>query len=186
MQRLKGKEGRFRSNLSGKRVNFSARTVISPDPALSINEVGVPDGGGQGADRAGARHQGEPVDTEGHGQARGRTPQVEHYVPGVNYVIRPDGRRIKVTDKNAETVAETVEIGFIIERHLMDGDIVLFNRQPSLHRMSHDGPHGAGHAREDLPAEPVRLPALQRRFRWRRDEPARAAVARRPGPRRRS
>ena len=41
-QRLKGKEGRFRSNLSGKRVNFSARTVISPDPLLSINDVGVP------------------------------------------------------------------------------------------------------------------------------------------------
>ncbi|MCX6666626.1 MAG: DNA-directed RNA polymerase subunit A', partial [Euryarchaeota archaeon] len=41
-QRLKGKEGRFRSNLSGKRVNFSARTVISPDPNLSINEIGVP------------------------------------------------------------------------------------------------------------------------------------------------
>ena len=41
-QRLKGKEGRFRSNLSGKRVNFSARTVISPDPLLSINEVGGP------------------------------------------------------------------------------------------------------------------------------------------------
>ncbi|RLI05520.1 DNA-directed RNA polymerase subunit A', partial [Candidatus Bathyarchaeota archaeon] len=41
-QRLKGKEGRFRSNLSGKRVDFSARTVISPDPNLSIDEVGVP------------------------------------------------------------------------------------------------------------------------------------------------
>ena len=41
-QRLKGKEGRFRSNLSGKRVDFSARTVISPDPNLDINEVGVP------------------------------------------------------------------------------------------------------------------------------------------------
>ena len=41
-QRLKGKEGRFRNNLSGKRVDFSARTVISPDPNVSINEVGVP------------------------------------------------------------------------------------------------------------------------------------------------
>ena len=41
-QRLKGKEGRFRSNLSGKRVNFCARSVISPDPYLSVNEVGVP------------------------------------------------------------------------------------------------------------------------------------------------
>ncbi len=42
-QRLKGKEGRFRGSLSGKRVNFSARTVVSPDPNLSINEVGVPE-----------------------------------------------------------------------------------------------------------------------------------------------
>ncbi|KPN30335.1 DNA-directed RNA polymerase subunit A' [Halolamina pelagica] len=42
-QRLKGKEGRFRGSLSGKRVNFSARTVISPDPTLSLNEVGVPE-----------------------------------------------------------------------------------------------------------------------------------------------
>jgi DNA-directed RNA polymerase subunit A' len=56
--------------------------------------------------------------------------------PGVNYVIRPDGRRIKVTEKNAETVVENLEFGFIVERHLIDGDIVLFNRQPSLHRMS--------------------------------------------------
>jgi DNA-directed RNA polymerase III subunit RPC1 len=41
-QRLKGKQGRFRGNLSGKRVDFSARTVISPDPNLKVNEVGVP------------------------------------------------------------------------------------------------------------------------------------------------
>jgi DNA-directed RNA polymerase subunit A' len=51
-------------------------------------------------------------------------------------VIRPDGRRIKVTDKNAETVAEGVDVNFIVERQLQDGDVVLFNRQPSLHRMS--------------------------------------------------
>jgi DNA-directed RNA polymerase III subunit RPC1 len=41
-QRLKGKQGRFRGNLSGKRVDFSARTVISPDPNLRVNQVGVP------------------------------------------------------------------------------------------------------------------------------------------------
>jgi DNA-directed RNA polymerase subunit A' len=135
VQRLKGKEGRFRSNLSGKRVNFSARTVISPDPALSINEVGVP--------TEAARELTLPVHVTASNLAilkdmvkRGPTPHFEYYVPGVNYVIRPDGRRIRVTDKNAETVAETVEINFVIERHLMDGDIVLFNRQPSLHRMS--------------------------------------------------
>ena len=58
------------------------------------------------------------------------------YLPGVNYVIRPDGRRIRVTPENAENVAERLEVGSIVERQLQDGDIVLFNRQPSLHRMS--------------------------------------------------
>ena len=135
VQRLKGKEGRFRSNLSGKRVNFSARTVISPDPGLSINEVGVPE--------EAARELTVPVFATKNNLPilkeivkRGVNPKSEHYLPGVNYIIRPDGRRIKVTDKNAETVAEAVDVGFIVERHLMDGDVVLFNRQPSLHRMS--------------------------------------------------
>ena len=42
-QRLKGKEGRLRYNLSGKRVNFAARTVISCDPTLTVNQIGVPE-----------------------------------------------------------------------------------------------------------------------------------------------
>jgi DNA-directed RNA polymerase subunit A' len=58
------------------------------------------------------------------------------YTPGVNYVIRKDGRRVKVTEKNAGEVAERLEIGSLIERQLQEGDVVLFNRQPSLHRMS--------------------------------------------------
>src|SRR5439155_22034316 len=61
---------------------------------------------------------------------------LREYAPGVNYVIRPDGRRIRVTEKNAEVVAEAVEVGYTVERQLVDGDIVLFNPQPSLHRMS--------------------------------------------------
>ena len=137
VQRLKGKEGRFRSNLSGKRVNFSARTVISPDPILSINEVGVP--------VEAARELTVPVHVQSYNSEivkqwvkRGPTPlgPLGEYAPGVNYVIRPDGRRIRVTEKNAEVVAEAVEIGYTVERQLVDGDIVLFNRQPSLHRMS--------------------------------------------------
>src|SRR3989454_657205 len=137
VQRLKGKEGRFRSNLSGKRVNFSARTVISPDPILSINEVGVP--------VEAARELTVPVHVQAYNLdivkqwvKRGPTPlgPLGEYAPGVNYVIRPDGRRIRVTEKNAEVVAEAVEVGYTVERQLVDGDIVLFNRQPSLHRMS--------------------------------------------------
>jgi len=139
-QRLKGKEGRFRSNLSGKRVNFSARTVISPDPNLSINEVGVP--------IAMARELTVPVKVTAHNLnwckmmvKRGPSPLTEDgkYLPGVNYIlIQRDGmkQRRKVTEKNANDVAEKLEPGMTIERQLMDGDIVLFNRQPSLHRMS--------------------------------------------------
>ena len=135
-QRLKGKEGRFRSNLSGKRVNFSARTVISPDPLLSINEVGVP--------VIAARELTVPVHVNAHNLekmrefvARGPGPLSDHpYVPGVNYVIRSDGRRIRVTEKNAADVAEGLEVDYTVERQLVDGDVVLFNRQPSLHRMS--------------------------------------------------
>jgi DNA-directed RNA polymerase subunit A' len=129
-QRLKGKEGRFRSNLSGKRVNFSARTVISPDPFLSLNEVGVP--------RTVAKELTIPIHvTEANIEiCRTMVLRGPDNYPGVNYVIRPDSRRIKLTDRNADTVAEGLELDYIIERHLLDGDAVLFNRQPSLHRMS--------------------------------------------------
>ncbi len=136
-QRLKGKEGRFRSNLSGKRVNFSARTVISPDPNLSINEVGVP--------IECAQELTVPVRVTPANFSycmdmilRGPNPAFEgtKYKPGVNYVIRPDARRVKVTDKNADEVAKRLEVGSIMERQLDDGDVVLFNRQPTLHRMS--------------------------------------------------
>jgi len=139
-QRLKGKEGRFRSNLSGKRVNFSARTVISPDPNLSINEIGVP--------ISIARELTIPVRVTSHNiewckklikQRSSLSDNPEDYQPSVNYIIREtEGtkQRIKVTDKNAEEVSEKLELGTVMERQLTNGDISLFNRQPSLHRMS--------------------------------------------------
>ncbi|WP_346297688.1 DNA-directed RNA polymerase subunit A' [Geoglobus acetivorans] len=127
-QRLKGKEGRFRGSLSGKRVNFSARTVISPDPNLSINEVGVP--------LEVAEELSVPiyVTEKNIDEAREFILRDEH--PKANYVIREDGRRIRIIESNRYELAEKLEPGWIVERQLMDGDIVLFNRQPSLHRMS--------------------------------------------------
>jgi DNA-directed RNA polymerase subunit A' len=129
-QRLKGKEGRFRSNLAGKRVNFSARTVISPDPNLSINEVGVPE--------MIAKEITVPITV-----TEWNIDKMKEYIkngsnvhPGANYIIRPDGRKIRVYDETKETAMENLEPGYIVERHIIDGDIVLFNRQPSLHRMS--------------------------------------------------
>ena len=129
-QRLKGKEGRFRGSLSGKRVNFSARTVISPDPTLSLNEVGVPDR------VATEMTQTMNVNDRNLADARRYVANGPEVHPGANYVKRPDGRRLKVTEKNCEELAEKIEPGWEVARHLIDGDIVIFNRQPSLHRMS--------------------------------------------------
>ncbi|MCW7075095.1 MAG: DNA-directed RNA polymerase subunit A' [Candidatus Methanospirare jalkutatii] len=128
-QRLKGKEGRFRGSLSGKRVNFSARTVISPDPNISIDEVGVPE---QIAKELTVTVHVTPRNLEEMRETVRRG--TEH--PGANYVRRPDGKKLKITEKNRETLASELDVGWKVERHLRDGDIVLFNRQPSLHRLS--------------------------------------------------
>lgn len=128
-QRLKGKEGRFRGSLSGKRVNFSARTVISPDPDLSINEVGVP------LPIAIILTIPENATNRNIESLKIAITNGSNY-PGANYVIRPDSSRIKVTDINSEDLCNKIECGWIVERHLKDGDVVLFNRQPSLHKMS--------------------------------------------------
>ncbi len=134
-QRLKGKDGRFRGSLSGKRVNFSSRTVISPDPNLSVSQVGVP--------RAVANEMTIPVRVTT--QNIEELKQVVRNGPlrpdvnapcGANYVIRPDNRRLRLADGNLDTVADLIEPGYTVERQLRDGDVVLFNRQPSLHRMS--------------------------------------------------
>lgn len=129
-QRLKGKEGRFRGSLSGKRVNFSARTVVSPEPNLSINEVGVP------YEIAHQMTIPERINSRNIELMRMYVLRGSDVHPGANYVIRNDGRRIRVSETNREELAEKLESGWVVERQLMDGDIVLFNRQPSLHKMS--------------------------------------------------
>lgn len=129
-QRLKTKEGRFRGNLAGKRVNFSARTVISPDPMIDIYEVGVPE--------AIAKELTIPlrVNENNIEEARALVLNGPDIWPGANYIIRPDGRRKKITEQNKEDIAKEIVPGYIVERHIKNGDIALFNRQPSLHRMS--------------------------------------------------
>jgi DNA-directed RNA polymerase subunit A' len=130
-QRLKGKEGRFRSNLSGKRVDFSARTVVSPDPNLDINEVGVP------MDIAMRLSMPEKVTVWNIEEMRKLIINGPENFPGALYVVRPDGKRVRLEFVvERDKVAESLETGFIVERHLMNGDIAIFNRQPSLHRMS--------------------------------------------------
>ena len=93
-QRLKGKEGRFRSNLSGKRVNFCARSVISPDPYLGVNEVGVP--------TKIAKELTVPirVTTRNREQMRQMILRGPDVHPGVNYVIRGDKRRVRINERS--------------------------------------------------------------------------------------
>mgnify|MGYP001079591263 FL=1 len=130
-QRLKGKEGRFRGNLSGKRVDFSARTVISPDPNLDINEVGVP------VDIAARLTIPERVTEWNLEEMKRLIKNGPEQYPGALYIVRPDQRRVRLEFvAERESLAEAIQPGFIVERHIRDGDIVLFNRQPSLHRMS--------------------------------------------------
>ncbi|AOA70277.1 RNA polymerase III subunit C160, part of core enzyme [Komagataella phaffii GS115] len=130
-QRLKGKQGRFRGNLSGKRVDFSGRTVISPDPNLRIDEVAVPD-------------RVAKVLTYPEKVTRYNKHKLQQLVlngpdvhPGANYLLKRDEQnRRNLRFGNRQKLANTLQIGDIVERHLEDGDVVLFNRQPSLHRLS--------------------------------------------------
>lgn len=128
-QRLKSKEGRFRKNLSGKRVNFSARTVIGPDPNISINEVAVP--------RLIAMELTVPeqVNERNIDDLRKLILNGPKVHPGAYNVITSIGRK-RIMDENKEELAKNLRVGDIVERHLQDGDIVIFNRQPSLHRIS--------------------------------------------------
>ena len=129
-ERIKSKEGRIRHNLAGKRTNFSSRTVISPDSMIDLDEVGVPK---VVAMKLTIPEKVTEWNKEYLKEYVKRGPSV---YPGANYVVRPDGKKKKITEETKEQLLEELEIGFEVERHLIDGDIAIFNRQPSLHRMS--------------------------------------------------
>lgn len=131
VQRLKGKQGRFRGNLSGKRVDFSGRTVISPDPNLAIDEVAVP--------KLVAKNMTYPerVSSNNKNKLKERVRNGTTVWPGANYVHKAGADfRLYLKYGNKQNIADNLQEGDVVERHLEDGDIVLFNRQPSLHKLS--------------------------------------------------
>jgi len=130
VQRLKGKQGRFRGNLSGKRVDFSGRTVISPDPNLRIDEVGVPE------HVAKTLTFPERVCKHNIEKLRRRVKNGMAVHPGANFVLFTSGGKQYLKYGDRKRVAAELKYGDVVERHLEDGDVVLFNRQPSLHKMS--------------------------------------------------
>jgi DNA-directed RNA polymerase II subunit RPB1 len=169
------------ANLMGKRVDFSARTVITPDPNLSINQVGVP--------RSIARTLTYPEVVTPFNIERLVAPLTcysriplfcffrtrlqelvrrgpEEY-PGAVTVIRSNGGRLQLAISKRQINLEvwtihhpsallsrayTMKIGEIVERHMVDDDLVIFNRQPSLHKMSM-----MGHRVKVLPWSTFRL-----------------------------
>ncbi|KEZ40633.1 DNA-directed RNA polymerase III subunit RPC1 [Scedosporium apiospermum] len=132
-QRLKGKQGRFRGNLSGKRVDFSGRTVISPDPNLGIDQVAVP--------ILVAKNLTYPERVQRHNieKLRSCVRNGTQVWPGAQGVLKneADGSyKVNLQWADRERTAKDLRIGDVVERHLEDGDVVLFNRQPSLHKLS--------------------------------------------------
>jgi DNA-directed RNA polymerase II subunit RPB1 len=126
--RLNGKGGRMRSNLMAKRVDYSARSVITADPNISIRELGIP--------MKIAKNITKPVIVNSINKAF-LTKLVRNgpdVWPGAKN-LEKDGRTITLRyylDRNSIVLEE----GDIVHRHMMDGDAILFNRQPTLHRMS--------------------------------------------------
>jgi DNA-directed RNA polymerase subunit A' len=127
-ERIKGKEGRIRHNLAGKRVNFSSRTVISPDPYIALNEVGIP------LEIAKILTVPEKVTSENI-ECLKKVILAKEW-PAANYIIRPDGKKKRITEDLKSEIIDELAVGYVVERHLKNGDISLFNRHPSLHRLS--------------------------------------------------
>ena len=129
-QRLKAKEGRVRGNIMGKRVDFSARTVITAEPNIMLDELGVP--------VEIARNLTFPEVVNDLNKDRlqkyvdtGTNPKHLKDV-GAKYVTKVSGATMDLRfSKDLK-----LEVGDTVDRHVMDGDLIVFNRQPTLHRMS--------------------------------------------------
>ena len=126
--RINHKNGRIRGNLMGKRVDFSARSVITGDPNLSIRQLGVP--------MKIAKNLTKPVKVNALNMdflTKLVQNGPEEY-PGAKILERATGESISL--RYVDRTSLRLHHGDIVHRHMLDGDIVLFNRQPSLHRMS--------------------------------------------------
>jgi len=123
--RIQGKEALIRKSLMGKRVNFSARTVIGPDPTLKFGQIRIP------RVMASSLTQHEVIDPNNLQAMRNlfKAGKITHFTPATG---RLAGKRIKVTEKKLSEY--TLEIGDEVDRYLQNGDWVVFNRQPTLHK----------------------------------------------------
>ncbi len=129
-ERLKSKEGRIRGNLMGKRVDFSARSVITPDPNISIDELGVP------LKIAMNLTYPEVVGFYNKDRLQKAIENGPDNYPGAKFIRKVNENNRIIRLKNIDISTINLQIGDTVDRHLVNGDWILFNRQPSLHRMS--------------------------------------------------
>jgi DNA-directed RNA polymerase II subunit RPB1 len=127
-QRIEKKVGRIRGNLMGKRVNFSARTVITPNPHIAIDQIGVP------IDIAMNLTRPEIVTEYNIHEMYTYLYNGPDKYPGMKTIKKNKNNQISL--KYVDTSKIVLEKGDICERHLINGDIILFNRQPTLHKES--------------------------------------------------
>ena len=127
-QRLKGKEGRLRSNLMGKRVDFSARSVITPDPNIDLDQLGVP------LKISTNLTTPEIVNSFNITDLQEFVYNGPKIWPGAKSIVKKNGNKFLITEINKMNMK--LEFGDIVNRHIVNNDYVLFNRQPSLHKMS--------------------------------------------------
>ena len=127
--RLNGKTGRMRGNLMAKRVDYSARSVITADPNISIRELGIP--------VKIAKNITKPVRVNAMNKdfLTKLVLNGPDVYPGAKKIDKYTGQSIQLRYVDREKNM-TVDIGDVVHRHMMDGDPIIFNRQPSLHRMS--------------------------------------------------
>lgn len=135
-QRLQAKDGRMRYNLMGKRGDYTARTVITAEPNIALDELGIPKKIAMNLTFP------ENVNSNNIERLRINVKNGVHIYPGAKSVQK----RIKkangtmIYQMYSLTITSkkgiNIEIGDIVHRHLQDGDLVFFNRQPSLHKMS--------------------------------------------------
>ena len=128
-KRVRGKKGRVRGNLMGKRVDYSGRTVISPDCQMDVDDIGVP---------YIVAMKLTFTETVNHINLMTMTQRVHagaNVLHGAKTITKHDGTKVFMEfHKNPKSVR--LQLGWQVERYMQDGDVVLFNRQPSLRKKS--------------------------------------------------
>ncbi|EGT37120.1 hypothetical protein CAEBREN_30567 [Caenorhabditis brenneri] len=142
-QILEKKQGLFRMHMMGKRVNFACRSVITPDPYLDIDEIGIPDIFAKKLTFT------EPVNAFNMKEMKELLRKGPHQHPGANFYVEPSGKKTMLGDRPEEVkrrmhlartlnaaTTESVRQTPKVLRHMKNGDMIMMNRQPSLHKPS--------------------------------------------------